>query len=402
MPRWLAERFTVGQMAVMRIVADAHQHKGHCDLSLGEITAKAGVCRMTVVRAIKAAGPYGEGLISIKERPRRGRKNLTNVVRVVSREWLSWLARGQLETLMSDDCLGGYLPKFMNFIKNSKHMVVINVRAIPSSITSLCLDEILRPFARVPNAVKASREPQKKELSAGDREKASKAMKEARTAIAEKDVARAVQLLTRVLGYPENKYSADALELLGVARERNGQMAHAKAEYEAYLVRYPESEGAGRVRQRLAGIMTARETPKTTLHKIQHTGSPSIDQADNGTNWSISGSWSEFYFRDESFRTFHDASIPTYPNEDPEDRQVFQNELLSAFDFVAKWETPNYRSKIRFAGANEQSFEGGGENETSVATLFWRLRSHIWTCLRGSVARIAIRAGYLGVSTVVW
>ena len=94
MPRWLAERLTVGAMAVMRIVADLQRERGYCDLSLAEIAARAGVCRKTALRAMHAAGPDGEGLISIQERPRRGRKHLTNVVRIVSPEWLSWLARG--------------------------------------------------------------------------------------------------------------------------------------------------------------------------------------------------------------------------------------------------------------------------------------------------------------------
>jgi len=34
------------------------------------------------------------GLVTVEERRREGRRNLPNVVRVVSREWLVWLARG--------------------------------------------------------------------------------------------------------------------------------------------------------------------------------------------------------------------------------------------------------------------------------------------------------------------
>jgi hypothetical protein len=52
------------------------------------------------------------------------------------------------ETLNSDVYIELYLPKFMKFINNSQHNVVMNIRAIPSSITSLCLDEILKPFGK--------------------------------------------------------------------------------------------------------------------------------------------------------------------------------------------------------------------------------------------------------------
>ena len=34
-----------------------------------------------------------QGLITVEERRREGQKNLPNVVRVVSREWLTWLKR---------------------------------------------------------------------------------------------------------------------------------------------------------------------------------------------------------------------------------------------------------------------------------------------------------------------
>ena len=47
----------------------------------------------------------------------------------------------------------------------------------------------------------------------------------------------------------------EAQELLAIAREKNGQLAHAKAEYERYLALYSETEGAARVKQRLAALL---------------------------------------------------------------------------------------------------------------------------------------------------
>jgi len=34
------------------------------------------------------------GLLTVQERRREGRRNLPNVVRIVSKEWTTWLARG--------------------------------------------------------------------------------------------------------------------------------------------------------------------------------------------------------------------------------------------------------------------------------------------------------------------
>jgi hypothetical protein len=44
-----------------------------------------------VQRAIKEARL--QGLLSVDERKQRGAKHLTNVIRVLSREWATWLAR---------------------------------------------------------------------------------------------------------------------------------------------------------------------------------------------------------------------------------------------------------------------------------------------------------------------
>ena len=89
MPSHLADQFTPGEMAVMRIVADEHRDRGGCARSIGEIAARAGVCVRTVQNALRHAERIG--LVSITERRVAGRRNLPNIVRVISREWLAWI-----------------------------------------------------------------------------------------------------------------------------------------------------------------------------------------------------------------------------------------------------------------------------------------------------------------------
>lgn len=93
MPPALASMFTCGELAVLRIVADEMRDSGGCDRSLGELAARAGVGRTTAQNAIRRAAR--EGLLSVRERPQIGRRNLPNVVTVVSREWLLWIERGR-------------------------------------------------------------------------------------------------------------------------------------------------------------------------------------------------------------------------------------------------------------------------------------------------------------------
>ncbi|GAN52314.1 hypothetical protein ME121_6445 [Methylobacterium sp. ME121] len=92
MPPALASRFTTGQLAVLRIVGDEAARNGACGLCLDAIAARAGVCRRLAQAAIRLA--EGDGLLTIQERRRQGRKNDPNVIRVISREWLAWLRRG--------------------------------------------------------------------------------------------------------------------------------------------------------------------------------------------------------------------------------------------------------------------------------------------------------------------
>ena len=92
MPPALAARFTVGELAVLRIVGDEVRVDGLCGLCIDAIAARAGVCRRLARNAIRQAARLG--LLTIQERRRKGQKNLPNIVRVISREWLQWLRRG--------------------------------------------------------------------------------------------------------------------------------------------------------------------------------------------------------------------------------------------------------------------------------------------------------------------
>jgi hypothetical protein len=101
---------------------------------------------------------------------------------------------------------------------------------------------------------------------------------------------KAIRMLEGFLEEPENVYTKEAKELLGLARERNGQTAHAKAEYEAFLAKYPQGEDAERVQQRLLGLMTAPKKPKETLREVDQEVS---------VEWETYGSLTQHYRRDE-------------------------------------------------------------------------------------------------------
>src|SRR3954463_8183513 len=76
MPPGLACKFTVSELAVLRIIGDEVRQHGLCDRCVDEIAARAGVCRRMVQNAIREAARLG--LLTVEERRREGRRNLPN------------------------------------------------------------------------------------------------------------------------------------------------------------------------------------------------------------------------------------------------------------------------------------------------------------------------------------
>jgi hypothetical protein len=89
LPPALAVQFTVAELAVLRIVGDEVRVHGCCSLHLDAIAARAGVCRTSAQNALREARRLG--LVTVHERRRRGQPSATNIVRVISAEWLAWL-----------------------------------------------------------------------------------------------------------------------------------------------------------------------------------------------------------------------------------------------------------------------------------------------------------------------
>jgi tetratricopeptide (TPR) repeat protein len=105
---------------------------------------------------------------------------------------------------------------------------------------------------------------------------------EARAALDKHDYPRAITLLTKLQRQPEFPERASAQELLGLARERAGQLAHAKAEYEEYLRRYPQGEAAERIALRLRTLRAAEARARTGR-----------EAAAERRGWEVGGDWSQ-------------------------------------------------------------------------------------------------------------
>lgn len=225
-------------------------------------------------------------------------------------------------------------------------------------------------------------------------------MDEAREALQKQNFKGAIVLLIKALNYPENEYSAEGEELLGLAYQKSGQPTAAKAEYEDYLRRYPNGEGSERVKQRLDGIITASGEP---LDKLRTVPDQVVNKAPNGqflrsgdTTWILSGSLSAFYIRDDSFQQKVDPSVAPNVNEDADAHQVHQNEFLTSLDLFASWNNDATKGKIRFSGTAENGLGTGEGNHFGVAALFSEVEIKDWNVLTRVGRQVRTNDGVLG------
>ena len=89
LPPAIAARFTLAEQAVLALVAAETARRKDCRLSIENMAAVAGVCRSTVKNAIREARQLG--LLTVEERQITGFRNDTNVLRIISPEWLAWI-----------------------------------------------------------------------------------------------------------------------------------------------------------------------------------------------------------------------------------------------------------------------------------------------------------------------
>lgn len=170
------------------------------------------------------------------------------------------------------------------------------------------------------------------------------------------EYAKAVRLLEALLEEPENIYSKEALELLGLSRERNGQIAHAKGEYRRYLEKYPEGEDAERVWQRLLGLETAPMQPKQPQRKDKEE-----DEDGSEVAWDIYGSFSQNYRREGT-----DSSSV----EDGD--SVTRSDVETFIDFNARRKSEDIDMRFKVTGSYILDLlDDGDGNDTSLSDAYF-------------------------------
>lgn len=156
--------------------------------------------------------------------------------------------------------------------------------------------------------------PKVERLEALAEERVQKLMADGKNALLRADYDRSIKIYTRLLEEPDGQHRREAREFLGVARQKNGQLAHAKAEFEAYLQEFPGGSDANRVRQRLMALTNKAERRPAAATTER--------PAQLAPEWDFRGGVSQFYLRGVNLTRDDEADVLT------------QSALLSQADFV--------------------------------------------------------------------
>jgi len=197
-------------------------------------------------------------------------------------------------------------------------------------------------------------------------------MRQSIQAIDAGDYRRATQLLTKLVGLPLNTQSARAQEILGNVREANGQLAHAKAEYEIYLQKFPDGEGAARVRARLDAILSgatplppsppaatvAGTAPPRRAGSFRPTVAGPAEPA--GPTVRDQGVFTLTYRFNQGATEITD--LEPDPDETEEEDDVFNNALTAGLQFSRVIEGEGRRVRLSFAGLADVDFEDSDDS----------------------------------------
>ncbi|MEM9102513.1 MAG: tetratricopeptide repeat protein [Pseudomonadota bacterium] len=162
-------------------------------------------------------------------------------------------------------------------------------------------------------------------------------LEEARQAMANEQYRKAIAIYGKLIKEAPNPTNQQAQEFIGIARQSNGQMAHAVAEYNTYLERYPEGQGAERIKQRLASI-NSLDDGLVTLKASDRTSQISRQA------FNVYGSVSSFY---------RGASIAYDDGDSRNALAQFEN----YGDVVSKYRGNEYDLDMRFSGGYTFDFQ---------------------------------------------
>ena len=213
-------------------------------------------------------------------------------------------------------------------------------------------------------ALKPKIEPQSEAALAGItpeevERKAKQLIDIARSALKQGQASVAVETLNQLLNLPPNQQSQAAQELIGEAREKNGEYAKARVEYELYLKLYPDAPDVKQVKTRLANL------PAEDYAKVM----PQVARKQAvGQKMMAYGSFSQSYYRGwfhTDTATANGANIifDTLSGTD-------QSMLITSLDLTGRKLTENTDTRIVVRDDYRSNFLANTKNDNRLSSFY--------------------------------
>lgn len=250
-------------------------------------------------------------------------------------------------------------------------LIAIYPQARVQPITEQERNESARTVVILPGVMTSSK-PDQSALPAtvvsGSVEKqASDLLERSRNALTGGNNVMAIQLLTQLLQLPPNAHTQDAQELIGLAHERNGEIAQAIREYKLCLKLYPNWSGAERVRQRLAELETA---PKTTTLVA-----PKKKEINIATAY---GSFSQYYYRGNSHVDTVLTPLVGPPEPQPTLTSLDQSQLITNLDLTGRFRSGDYDNRVVVRNSYNLNFLPNTENDNRLFSAYGEVRNKLY------------------------
>ncbi len=173
------------------------------------------------------------------------------------------------------------------------------------------------------------------------------------------DNALAIGQFNRVLVLPPSSKSQQAQELIGLARERNGQIRKARAEYELYLKLYPDGEGAARVKAQLAGL------PEAGTRVARGRGLRPVTPIP----FTLSGGISQFYYHGATHAESR-VDIGSTVDKATFD-ETDQSALITNVDLSGRFRTTQFDNRMVIRDTNTLDFLGRGNSRNRLTAAYY-------------------------------
>jgi tetratricopeptide (TPR) repeat protein len=178
----------------------------------------------------------------------------------------------------------------------------------------------------------------------------------------------AIESLNELLNLPPSPVSREAQELIGVARERRGDLAKARVEYELFLKLYPQGADADRVRSRLAVLGGTPAQPSPPLAEI------APEPARLPPKASVWGSVSQYYYGGQSQSQTEITTVTPATNATTIDTFSLssrdQSAIGTSVDLNARYITGEWDDRMVFRETYDLSFLKDQPNRSRLSALY--------------------------------